>query len=94
MQDFAALVSALASLAWPAVCAFLLVWLRGPVGSMDERSSMPWMACMLPWSPWYRELSSQQTQGARLSSYFLNPGRRSPSDRPPAGVKQCTSTRW
>ncbi|GHD02890.1 response regulator [Pseudorhodoferax aquiterrae] len=34
MQDFAALVSALASLAWPAVAVFLLVWLRGPVGEL------------------------------------------------------------
>lgn len=34
MQDFAALVSALASLAWPAVCVFLLLWLRGPVGEL------------------------------------------------------------
>lgn len=34
MQDFAALVSALASLAWPVVAVFLLVWLRGPVGEL------------------------------------------------------------
>nr|WP_186329711.1 response regulator [Variovorax boronicumulans] len=34
MQDVAALVSALATLAWPLVAVFLLVWLRGPVGDL------------------------------------------------------------
>ncbi|KQP37392.1 response regulator transcription factor [Pseudorhodoferax sp. Leaf274] len=34
MQEFAGLVSALASLAWPALFAFVLVWLRGPIAGL------------------------------------------------------------
>lgn len=34
MQEFAGLVSALSSLAWPALAAFVLVWLRGPIAEL------------------------------------------------------------